>query len=1468
MPVAISVIFGDSAYYSAVNLLNSFRIGEKPDSDLYIPNLGCALSVFPDGNIYKIEVSNGKDSRSIALKLNVPTVIDYDKKIAVFLTENNGQTTDVRIPSDCEFRVGKSDKVSGSGLRNEIVLDLPFISRNHFKVVCNDGEMYVSDCESTNGLFLNGKKISSSAVRSGDVLSVFTVRIIVRDGILTFENVGDSLKLYEIKETYAGNGEPLPPVVFEKSPRIKKAVTAEKIEIPAPPALLEKPQIDIVSTFLPAAATVVMGVIMAFVLHGASMLYSLPMTLSGVIISVVNYRKQLKKYETEKVASAESYTAELKDAEEKLKSFNSNQLSVMEETDPSTKKCVAKVKKLDVTMWDRSPRDDDFLRVRVGSGTVRSAANIVVGTGYGIPDREKLDSQKKVIEENSFIKDAPVSCSIRDNHVIGILGNVDDTNRLISNMIIQLTTHHAYSDLRIVYLCSENMNWAAELPHMSGFTASDKEGADEVVSKAVTELRKRAESLAANRSYGKKSEFLPHFVFIVQDPSLFPKNSALSELVFARSDLGTSVIIAAEELYQLPEESGFTIRVGSEGCEMFSNANAAEKTEFVLDRISEGDIRKFAQRMNTVRCREEAQEKTSAAKSGDIPTKYTLFDMLGIRSAEEIDLGKRWSSSDAAQHITAPIGVGSNNRIISLDMISDGPHGLVAGTTGSGKSELLLGYLLSLAVNYHPYEVAFVIIDFKGGGMADRLSGLPHLINTITNIDGKEIDRSLKSLKAELLHRQKVFKEYNAAHNDSVTDINDYLERYKAGKATEPLPHIIFLVDEFAELKKEQPDFMKELISTARIGRSLGIHLILATQKPDGQVDDQIWSNSRFKICLKVESERDSTAVIKHNLAAMILEPGRAYLRVGNDEVFELIQSGYSKAEVEQPDGSRPTQSALVVEHIRSYCEKNGIEKLPGISMPPLSSNIPYNTAYIQEPVSSIPVGICDNPDKQAQPLFKVDLTQGNLIVVGSALSGKTNLLRLLIRSLADRYTPEEVNIYAIDFASMSLRAFSGLRHVGGVVTSFEDEKLKSLMRMLAAEKERRKNKFFKAGVSSFTAYREAGNTDLPHIVVMIDNITALREQYFQDDTELVRLCSDGLSVGISVVAANSQTKGLTFKYLNNFFYKVATFSNDSGEYMSLFGHCRETIPNIKGRCLVSVDGAIYECQSFKAFGGDKEKESTAAIERYIENTNRKYPDMRAVPIPVLPDTFSTEYVRNQIDVSQLQHYSIPVGMDYESVLPVTFDLRTIGLIATSGRNVKSKDRFFAYLVNALEEFYPGQSEVYIVDSMTQPLQELQSLPNVKKYSMLAAHAQEYMAEIDAKLADRYNVLLAEGGTLKKDTPLILLVLNSQDAATLIGMDKSLLGLWQNITGKYRAMNVCVLLSDMPNTYTMTAEVYKKAAEVQQYLYFDDIAGGTVKFAQLTSASLSKFKKPLVDGDAYYLHGTECIKLKIGQEKS
>ena len=872
-----------------------------------------------------------------------------------------------------------------------------------------------------------------------------------------------------------------------------------------------------------------------------------------------------------------------------------------------------------------------------------------------------------------------------------------------------------------------------------------------------------------------------------------------------------------------------------------------------------------------------------------LATDYSLFEMLDILQAYDLDLAKRWKRSDVTHSMAAPIGI-SRNGIVELD-ISDkahGPHGLIAGTTESGKSEILQTFIHSMATIFHPYEVGFVIIDFKGGGMASLFRDLPHLMGTITNIDDNAIDRSLRSIKAELNKRQHLFAQAEVNH------IDRYIEKYQNGQVFLPLPHLIIIVDEFAELKAEKPEFMKELISAARIGRSLGVHLILATQKPAGQVSDQIWSNSRFKLCLKVQSREDSNEVLRSPLASEIREPGRAYLQVGNNEVFELFQSAYSGSLISESSGQKEqkefavyrytdngklallyqrkkpedrekkTQLSAIVEHICGYCEKEKIRKLSDICLPELPEVIDFRPQMQPKDSTEIlcPIGIYDDPDRQDQGVCSLDLSSESVMIIGSSQSGKTNLLQTIIRSLTGRYSPADVQIYIIDFASMALKNFERLCHVGGVVTASEDEKLKNLFKLLLNEIRIRKEKLLKSGVSSFPAYREAGFRDLPQILLMIDNLTALRELYLQDSDDLLTLCREGLSVGLCTVIANSQTQGIGYRYLSNFSRRIALFCNDSGEYSSLFDRCRTYPPNIPGRSLIELDKSLLVCQIYLAFQGEKEIERVNEISHYIEQTNRRFEGLLARQIPMIPRQLTSDYIHICFPDYMQRPYQIVAGLDYANVMPLVLNLGSLGILAVSGCEEDEKYNMVRYLLRTAEKAYPGSIEVTIVDGIERKLQDLQRESFTKSYTFIADEACPILSVIEEKLKMRYDLLSSGDSSVFTKAPLLVILIDGSDAMISIQNDRDALGAFRNICGRYRNLNVCMLLLIENTAVTYSSpDILKTVKETRHILYFDNLIN--LNIFDLPLNQLRTYKKPREHGDGYYIKGNEIVKVKV-----
>ena len=721
--------------------------------------------------------------------------------------------------------------------------------------------------------------------------------------------------------------------------------------------------------------------------------------------------------------------------------------------------------------------------------------------------------------------------------------------------------------------------------------------------------------------------------------------------------------------------------------------------------------------------------------------------------------------------------------------------------------------------------------------------------------------------------------------------IDKYIQLYKDGKVTEALPHLIIIVDEFAELKAEQPEFMKELISAARIGRSLGVHLILATQKPSGVVDAQIWSNSKFKLCLKVQSKEDSNEVIKTPLAAEIKEPGRAYLQVGNNEIFELFQSAYSGApatvdasEVEKEfviskvgfTGNRKpiyvrkkrkqkinvqNQLDAIVAYIHDYCNKEGIKKLADICMPPLPETLYFDAGKrVDSDEVFVTFGLVDDPDHQSQMTHKLNITAMNYMLIGSTQTGKTNFLQTAIRSLTEHYSPDEVNIYIVDFASMILKNFENLNHVGGVVLSHEDEKVKNLFRLLSNEIDLRKSRLAEVGVSSFASYKEAGYRDLPQIVVVIDNLTALKELYLQDNDMLLPVCRDGNSVGISFLVANGQTAGVGYRYLNNFEGRIALFCNESSEYTMLFEGNRTKLPNVPGRALVQIDKATYECQMYLAFDGDKEYERVQNIQKYVTSCNERYVGMNARVIPEIPKCLDIGYVEKHYAQANTND-ELMIGLDYETIEPLSMNLNENDMIVLSGKKDVSRKAFAKYIISVFADKKFGKTELYVLDTLAGKWGELEILPQTAYYTTDADSSISIVTEIGQIVEQRYQNYINRRSNLQ-DESWIVVIVDNNDAILALSSNKNAMATLKDIWGKYSGMKVIFVFTDINNASIPfnAPEVMKIIKERKKYIIFDEISN--IKTTDIPLSLTRKYSKPLETGDAYLVEDGDVKKIR------
>lgn len=1357
---------------------------------------------------------------------------------------------------------------------NTIILSSEYVSKDSI-ILTRKSENYILNIvNSSYGVLHNGKRAESGElIKNGDFISVSDFFFCIKDGRV-WTQIKDGLSVNSVRYTDrpAHNGYPK----FSRSTRLKTLINKDKIDILDPPARPEKPKNNLLMRLLPSMGMLVAAIFMAS--RGGSMIIfsaiSGVMSVVTAVMGVVEGKKEFKAKTAERIETYNAYIERKKNEieecrEEELDALNARYISQPDE--------IERFDDFATTLFDRRKEDEDFLDVRLGTGAVESAREINYKKQEKLEIEDELQKlPAELCDEYKYIEDAPIVCGLKNANAIGIVGEEQFCFDFLKNLVVDIVARQYESDAKMVFVAEpehkDRVYWFRFLPQVycetigSRTIVTNDESKNVVFEYIYRELTLRQQS--------KKYEY--HMVIFVYDEYGF-KNHPISKFVDEAGSLGITFVFFGRTQADIPMGCTSVINiVDAQNAELTDANGKKASVEFEYPRISEKEMQDIIDIMAPVYTEELSLE-------GTLTKNISMFELLNIIAVDDIDLEKRWNGSQVSKSMAAPLGV-SKSGVVYLDLHdkAHGPHGLVAGTTGSGKSEILQTYVLAMATLFHPYEVGFVIIDFKGGGMVNQFRSLPHLVGAITNIDGKEIDRSLKSIKAELQKRQRYFAEADVNH------IDKYITKYKKGEVSKPLPHLIIIVDEFAELKAEQPEFMKELISAARIGRSLGVHLILATQKPSGQVNEQIWSNSRFKLCLKVQSQEDSNEVLKSPLAAEIKEPGRAYLQVGNNEIFELFQSAYSGAPEKTDDskvkeftiysitdsgkrvpvytqkksgGSKNsvTQLDAIVGYVAKYCERNHVEKLPDICLPALEKVIgfPEKTTKV-DCATSVSLGIYDDPDNQYQGEYSIDIASQNVMIIGSAQSGKTNLLQNIIRSIAENYSPSEVSVYIIDFASMTLKNFEKLNHVGGVVCPSDDEKLKNLFKLLNDEINGRKEKLISVGVSSFSAYREAGLKDIPHIVLIVDNLTALKELYLQEDDELLMLCREGVSVGITTIVANPQTSGIGYKYLSNFAMKIALFCNDNGEYGALFSHCRERLDNIPGRALIEIENEHYECQTYLAFEGEKEIERARSIALFVKNINEKYRGQAAARIPLIPASLTELYVYEQFYSIMQTRYRVVIGLDYSSVSPCVINLPSGGVIGISGREKSGKHNFVKYCVSMLARNFNGQTSVYVVDSIDKKLGELKEYENVKSYCILSEDALKMVGEVESILKARYDAMASGDDHVLEKSDLIVMIINNLDAVADISND----GAYKNICGRFKNMNVCIIVSCIENASIPygAPEMLKGIRDNHNLVFFDDLAN--LKVFDVPLSAVRNFKKPIEVGDGYYIKDNSIVKIK------
>lgn len=879
---------------------------ENIDSSWYFTESDQYWIASPDGKQYQRRAMQDGDyfkvfqNQNQILAIMVRKAPDQLPKYRKF--NMKGQTLLIGIGQDCALKY--SFHYEGH----------QYISQVHATISATQNGMTLLD-SSKNGVFLNDIRVMGSCeLHFGDQINIWGLSMVALGQVLAVRLCAN----LTIDEGRMHPGDvPGEETVHEeervlhyhRSPRKMGRLESGVVEIEAPPnpqQMDETPLAMNVGPALTMALPMVVGSGMAVVgaNSGGLFMYSgiITAVLSaavGAAWAVVNVRYSHTKGKKEENHRFEAYGDYLVRVTENIRTKYEHNSAVLLDTYPAASQCLNSSLQ-GKRLWERNTTHEDFLTFRLGLGDCSFQVDIHIPPEKFELLNDSLREKPRMIQENFHVlHNVPVCIDLVAERIIGLVGGPDRTGarELVRLLTAQIAAQICYTDVKMVYLYREDQgsdpaHWGfcRWLPHVwsqdhrNRYIAANKAQASDVLYEIMRTLRIRSEMSTQLHSDNVIPK--PWYILVIEDSSVLENEPIVKYLFDQKQKLGVTTLLLANQPEELPNACGCIIRNDATFTGIY-HLQAEEGTEsrIVFDQVDEKQLNLFARYLANV-------EVNEVEVGGELPNSITFFDMYGISRLSELNVEDRWKKNRTYENMRALIGQKAGNVPCYLDVHEKyhGPHGLVAGTTGSGKSETLQTYILSLAINFSPYDVGLFLIDYKGGGMANLFDGLPHMIGQISNLSGGQIHRAMVSIKSENLRRQKIF---NAS---GVNNINLYTHLFKNGEATIPIPHLFIIIDEFAELKREQPDFMRELISVAQVGRSLGVHLILATQKPSGTVDDNIWSNSKFRVCLRVQDRQDSMDMLHKPDAAYLTQAGRGFLQVGSDEVYEQFQSGWSGA--------------------------------------------------------------------------------------------------------------------------------------------------------------------------------------------------------------------------------------------------------------------------------------------------------------------------------------------------------------------------------------------------------------------------------------------------------------------------------------------------------------------------------------------------------------------------------------------
>ncbi|MDJ0350057.1 type VII secretion protein EccCa [Cryobacterium sp. PH29-G1] len=1005
-------------------------------------------------------------------------------------------------------------------------------------------------------------------------------------------------------------------------------------------------------------------------------------------------------------------------------------------------------------LWERRRHHDDFLQPRLGLGDVPWFNLSVPAEPNPVQPFDPILAGEagQVTAHYSMVRGMPVTLNLDGAGTVAIIGERADAVQAARALILQLAALHAPDDVRmaIAYPPSAASDWAGVdlLPHFvdeatfdgpipARRVASDADALRKVLGQ---ELGDRAQLAAtAKRSSGRSggAENSRLIVFI-DDYGHVASALPVPDADLSPTDLQITMVHLLSD--RLHEPSDVTVRMTvADGAAEITDARAdasgqvlVQKTE--LDKISGALFETVARMLTPLRLSLTRQDEVESARAVDIA------ELLGIGSIAGFDTQEAWEPRSPRDFLRVPIGLDDFGDPVLLDLkesaqLGMGPHGLCIGATGSGKSELLRTLILALALSHGPDDVSMVLVDYKGGAAFAPFAGLPHVAGIIDNLadDPQLTQRARVSIAGEVVRRQKLLKDADNA--PSIT-------HYRAVQATRPdlppLPHLLIVIDEFGELLAAEPDFVDLLLTIGRIGRSIGVHLLLSSQRIESGKLRGLETYLSYRVGLRTFSASESAIVLDtpdaFHLPAI---PGYAYLKV-DTSVYRRFRSGYvsgpaatdmSPADdaatavrlearplplyngLGRRDDTETAEEALARPGTGRVLVDAAVDELRGAARPvapvwlaPLPERFALSRVLTDEPVTTmhVPMGLLDEPEKQRQDPWMVDLTSsgGHLVIFGAPQSGRSMFLRTMAASLALTHTPRQVSVYAMDFTGSGLTRINGFPHVGGVATRSNPDRLRRLLEELGSMLNMRERLFADRGIDSLPTLRSlhaAGS--IPElvsadIVLLIDGFGALRTEFEEFEPALYDLLQRGSSFGVHVVLSMTRWNELRMTQQPLIGTRVELRLNDPMDSQVGRKLAATLRANQPGRAL--TDGGLFAQIALPVLEDTADELIGVELEALAVRSSHSWNGPSAAPIRLLPERFSRRELPDALDSPD----ELPIGLRQDTMEPAFLDLAGRDQhVLVFGDHASGKSNFLLGVIHGLTERYtPDELVIGVMD--------------------------------------------------------------------------------------------------------------------------------------------------------------------------